>query len=187
MKKKIAILLVSGLLCCNATPVMASDVDSMSLEELKEAYKELESKYNELLAQTTEPQSDAEAEVASDFQYSQDGFTYKYLKNEVKTIDGSDYVYIFFEYTNDSGETSTPYYSLATTAYQNGVQIDSYISIQDGVPEADVAFKEVKTGTTVDIALKFALSDDSPVSVEISPMLTYGDTEIGEFTFDLNN
>ena len=60
------------------------------------------------------------------------------------------------------------------------------MSINDGVPEADTAFKEVKDGTTTDIAYKFELSDDSPVSLEIQPMVSWGDTEIGELTFELN-
>ena len=88
-------------------------------------------------------------------------------------------VFVFFEYTNDSGETSVPYYSLITTAFQDGIEINSYISMGDGVPEAEKAFKEIKSGTTTEIALKFELSDDSPVELEIRPMLLIGDEPIG--------
>ena len=78
-----------------------------------------------------------------------------------------------------------PYYSLTTKAFQNGVEIQSYMSIDDSISEANTTFKDVQTGSTVDIAIKFELVDDSPVSIEMQPMVSWGDVEIGEFSFDL--
>lgn len=161
------------------------DVYEMSLEELQNAYLELQEKYNALLSESHESNPIIDA-ANLDFEYTAEGFTYKYLNNEVKEIDGTNYVFVFFEYTNNSGETAMPYYSLTVSAFQNGIEMESYMSIDDGVPEADIAFKEIKTGTTTNIAYKFELSNNSPVSVEIQPMVSWGDTEIGEFTFELN-
>lgn len=184
MKKKNLLALVAALCISTGSVSYAADIDSMTLEELKTAYMDLEEKYNALLASIEAENTDQNSD--SDFVYSAEGFTYKYLKNEVKNVDGEDYVYVFFEYTNDSGETATPYYSLAVQAFQNGIQINSYMSYGEGIPEAETAFKEIKTGTTTEIALKFELSDDSPVSLEISPMFVIGDAEIGEYEFELN-
>lgn len=174
------LILLSTALMLSSMPVYAADIDSMTFEELKEAYLELEEKYNSLIGEET---SNTESDG---FSYSAEGFTYKYLKNEVKNIDGTDYVFVFFEYTNDSGESSIPCYSLTVTAFQNGIEIDSFMSMSDGIPEAERAFKEIKNGTTTDIALKFELSDDSPIELEISPMIVFGDTPIGEYKFELN-
>lgn len=161
----------------------AADIDSMTLDELKEAYLVLEEKYNTLLknSETEMPESSD-----SEFIYSAEGFTYKYLKNEVLNIDGTDYVYVFFEYTNDSGETAMPYYSLSVQAFQGGIQIDPYMSFDESIKEAEIAYKDIKTGTTTDVAFKFEITDDSPVSIEVSPMFIVGDVEIGEYTFELN-
>lgn len=186
MKKRLLFILLAGALAGTAVPVSATDIDSMTLEELKEAYKELETKYNALLEESGESSAEtASKNVDTNFEYSADGYTYKYLKNQVETIDGTDYVYVFFEYTNDSGQTATPYYSLTTKAFQNGVEIQSYMSIDDPISEANTTFKDVQTGSTTDIAIKFELVDDSPVSIEIQPMVSWGEVEIGEFTFDL--
>ena len=186
MKKRLLSVLLASALIGAAIPASAADIDSMTLEELKEAYKELETKYNALLEESGAAETETElGSVETDFEYSADGYTYKYLKNQIETIDGTDYVYVFFEYTNDSGQSAMPYYSLTTKAFQNGVEIQSYMSIDDPIPEANTAFKDVQTGTTTDIAIKFELVDDSPVSIEIQPMVSWGDIEIGEFTFDL--
>lgn len=191
MKKKLFIALLVGCLATSPITVSASentDISSMTLEELQQAYQELEAKYNALLEKSTNG-SDTENSAAeitdADFEYSADGYTYKYLKNQVETIDGTDYVYVFFEYTNDSGQSTMPYYSLSTKAYQNGVEIQSYMSIDDPIPEANTAFKDVQTGTTTNIAIKYELTDNSPVSIELKPMVSWGDTEIGEYTFNL--
>lgn len=183
MKKKLLVLTTVGITSCFSTIGHAADINNMTFDELKQAYIELEEKYNTLLGE-----SEMEAEnVRSDtiFSYSAEGFTYKYLKNEMKTIDGTDFVFVYFEFTNDSGNTTSPYYSLTSRAFQNGVEIESYMSFDEGVPEAETAFKEVKTGTTVDIAFKYELADDSPVSIEISPMFITDGIEIGEFEFEL--
>lgn len=184
MKKRILNLILAGAIVFS--PLYASaestDISGMTLDELQKAYVELEAKYNSLL----EKSGETEIETVSDFEYEADGHTFKYLKNEVAEKDGEEFVYVFFEYTNDSGESTTPYYALSVNAYQNGVQIDPYISYDEPFEEADTAYKDIKSGTTVDIALKFLLSDDSPVSIEISPYVMWGEMKAGEFTFELN-
>ena len=187
MKKRLLfILFASALAVGTDASVAAAAIDSMTFDELKEAYKELEAKYNALLKESEESSVETDSKnTDTKFEYSADGYTYKYLKNQVETIDGTDYVYVFFEYTNDSGQTAMPYYSLTTKAFQNGVEIQSYMSIDDSISEANTTFKDVQTGSTVDIAIKFELVDDSPVSIEMQPMVSWGDVEIGEFSFDL--
>lgn len=48
MKKNLLIALTTGMLCFSSVYVSAADIDNMSLEELKDAYRDLESKYNDL-------------------------------------------------------------------------------------------------------------------------------------------
>lgn len=184
MKKKTLFMIPAIALTAFSMNAYAADIENMTLEELKAAYMELEAKYNELAA--GESSSEDTEGSGEDFVYSCEGFTYKYLKNEIKNIDGIDYLYVFFDYTNDSGETSVPYYSLTVSAFQEGIEMTPYASFDEGIPEADKAFKEIKTGTTTDIALKYELYSDAPVSLEISPMITFGDEEIGEYEFELN-
>lgn len=50
-KRLLFILFTSALAVGTATSVSAADIDSMTFEELKEAYKELETKYNALISE----------------------------------------------------------------------------------------------------------------------------------------
>ena len=54
------ITLLTALLICTPAYCSETDIDNMSLEELKQAYRELEEKYNELAGVETEPGMSAE-------------------------------------------------------------------------------------------------------------------------------
>lgn len=189
MKRKILFLIVASLISCQPLPIFANaaDIDSMTLDELKAAYLELEEKYNVLLGQSE--LTEQEQVSNSDFVYATDDYTYKFLKHEVKiSDDDKDYLFIYFEFTNNSGHSTTPFYTdLNVKAFQNGVSLTQCISnlYSDTVPEEDIAFKNIQDGTTVTIALRYILSDDSAVSLEINPMIIWDDTEIGKYTFEL--
>lgn len=60
MKKRIIISLFATMLI--TVPTFAADIDSMTLEELKAAYLELEAKYNELAGITTEEITEVSSE-----------------------------------------------------------------------------------------------------------------------------
>lgn len=189
MKKKLVSIVLASLLVSSSFAVCAVDIDSMNIDELKTAYQELEEKYNKLLEEKeteTETQSMEETSSDIDFEYSADGYTYKYLKNEVETINGEDYVHIYFDYTNGSEQSNTPFYSLFITAYQNGVELESGSVFETGVTEVDNTMKNVQSGTTLTVAYPYKLNDTSPVSIEIKPMISFGDVEIGKLEFDLN-
>lgn len=49
MKKKLLVALTTGMFCFSSVYVSAADIDNMSLEELKDAYRELEAKYNAIV------------------------------------------------------------------------------------------------------------------------------------------
>lgn len=125
----------------------------------------------------------------SDFLYEQNGYTYKYLKSEV--VNDSSWgksVYVYFEFTNKSGQTCQPASALTITAFQNGVELDYVMPGYENIPEeSNNAYKQVQDGTTLNIALLYVLSDDSDVSLEIKPAFYNQDTEIGKYTFELNN
>lgn len=144
--------------------------------------------YMEFPLSETEKPADEAGESDGAFSYTQEGHTYKYLDNEIINDDANGKrVVIYFEYTNDSGQTTTPANALTVSAFQNGVELDGIMPGYDNaIPEADTAYKDVQSGTTVNIALIYTLSDESDVSLEISPMFYSNMTEIGKYTFSLN-
>lgn len=178
--------MIASLICCQSLPVYATDIDNMTLDELKTAYLELEEKYNALLGQSELTEQEQVSD--SEFVYSTDDYTYKFLKHEVRTSDDKDYLIIYFDFTNNSGHSTMPFYSdLNVKAFQNGVSLTQCMSntYSDTVPEEDIAFKNIQDGTTVTIALRYILSDNSAISLEINPMIIWDNTEIGKYTFEL--
>ena len=117
----------------------------------------------------TAPQT-KEAEV-SETSCTFNGFTFEYLSNELYTRDDGEYVILHFNYTNNSGQTSTPYYSLNVNAFQNGVRLQSSMLFQSGIEAVELAFTEIQDGTTVEIGIPFQVKDHSDISMEIGPMM----------------
>lgn len=117
----------------------------------------------------TAPQTE-EAE-GSETSCTFNGFTFEYLSNELITKDDGEYVILYFNYTNNSGQTSTPYYSLGVAAFQNGIRLQSYMFLHSENEALDLAYTEIQDGTTVEIGIPFQVKDHSDVSIEIGPMM----------------
>lgn len=127
-----------------------------------------------------------EVTVSDDNTYSADGFTFTYLKNEIYTAsDGTEYALVYYEFTNDSGNTVSPYWSLSTRAFQNGIQLTAATLFGTDIRELELAETQIRTGTTVTIALAYKLDDHSNLILEISPMMISADTPIFEKEIEL--
>lgn len=126
--------------------------------------------------------SDVDAQNLEEFSYSYDGYTYTYVKNEVV---GNE-ILIYFTYTNESGSTSYPDSSLSIRAFQNGIELTSLMSGWDNVPVAEEnASKAIQNDTTVEVAFRYQLTDDTDVALEITPFSYSNTTPIGKYTFSI--
>ena len=184
MKKKILCLMLCGMMAVSPISVYADEKDDR-IAELEAQVAELESELSEMKEKYEKNEKENEA---GDFAYTQDGYTYKYLKNEIiEDNTNGKRVVIYFEYTNESGQTTSPANALNIRAFQNGIELNWMMpDFNNSIPEADVAFKDIQSGTTTDIAMIYTISDESDVSIEISPMFYTDTTEIGKYTFALN-
>lgn len=117
----------------------------------------------------------------SSFTYSADGYKLKYLYYKLgKNSSGEKCIITYWNFTNKSGKSEIPYWALSFKAYQNGIELTPYSSYDDKYPEVDICYnKNVQNGKTVKIAYMHKITGKSPVSIEISPMLLYPDTKIG--------
>jgi hypothetical protein len=176
MKRK---LILGMLIVSMAAPsAVYADAKDDRIAELEAQISELQEELNSL---TTGD---------SDFEYTADGYTFKYLKSEVVNDSSwGDCVYVYFNFTNGSGSSCSPSSSLLIRAFQNGVEIESVSpGYNDNAPvENDNLYKQIQDGASVDIALLFKLDDDSDVSLELSPYFTDQDSVIGEYTFSLES
>ena len=121
-------------------------------------------------------------EKSTSLTYSADGYKLKYLSYKLgENSSGEECIITYWNFTNKSGKSVIPYWSLNFRSYQNGIELDPYSSYDGKYPEVDICHNQnVQSGATVKIAYMHKINGKSPVSIEISPILVYPDTKIGK-------
>lgn len=183
MKKKIVIALMSGMLTLSCiTPVFADAKDD-KIAELEAKVKDLESQIKELKGEDKE-----KPDPKTDFSYEQDGYTFKFLKYQVVDSESQGKVlYTFYNFTNNSGSTIEAANALIPRAFQNGVELSTSFPDSTPIEEYDNTYKSVQDGGSLDVVFMYQLTDESDVSIEITPISYSDDTPVGEYTFKLES
>ena len=137
----------------------------------------------------SEPQADAETAPEEQAQEAEpeEAPQSKYAV----TIDGStvtsDYegnpaMIVDFTFTNNSDEATSFAVACSQKAFQNGVQLETAI-VMDDLGNGYMA--EIKPGATTQARLAFSLTDESDVTVEVSELFSLDDTILAESTFSV--
>ena len=102
-----------------------------------------------------------------------------------KDYEGKDMVVINYDFTNNSEDTMSALVGIYMQAFQDGVQLDTAMVLDDSVYDAGIAQKDIKPGTTLEGCQNaFVLTSDSPVEIEVSDM--FNDPTVG-MTYDVQN
>ena len=173
MKKMFISLL---LVACMITPVSAED-NSARIAEIESRIEELNQELTDLNAELKELRG------IEGFTCEMAGFTYAYLKNEVIEQNGDEFAVLYFDFTNNSGENSAASWALNMQAFQDGVQLDSYILFMTGDDDREKALenagKQVQDGTTIEVAMAFKITSRNDITLDIGEMYPW---EPEEFT-----
>lgn len=105
-------------------------------------------------------------------QFEYEGMTVKYLRHEVMTDSvGQKVLVVYYDFTNNSDENQTFDYAFSDKCFQNGVEVEpSYWHANE---ESKNSGKEIKPGTTLEVASSFVLGDCmDDVELEIEPWIT---------------
>ena len=103
---------------------------------------------------------------------------------------GSDYegkkmICVHYDFTNHSDGSATPLFVLDTKAFQDGVQLETAIAMDESSYEAGIAQKEIKSGVTLEnCQAAYVLESDSPVEFEVSELISFSDEHL-EKTFEV--
>ena len=128
-------------------------------------------KVNQTIEETTEDDT-------IDFEY--EDIYVKFLESTVE----NGKLYVYFEMKNGSDENYAFDYTFTTTAFQNGVELETdYIYNCD---EEENGSKEIQPGTTIKVAEVFELSDNiSTVTLEVAPLIDFSNTKLLTFNIEL--
>ena len=92
--------------------------------------------------------------------------TLTFIQGKTVTINETEYVGIFFDYTNNSDETAIPCDEINVKAFQNGKELTVVVYTGQEIEGAIQCDTSVQPGTTTSIVWTFEPQDESTVSVE---------------------
>lgn len=88
-----------------------------------------------------------------------------------KSYDGNDLIVLQYDFTNNGSDDTNAMWTLGFQAFQNGIQIDSGF----GETVSHNRDKSIKPGVTISCEEAFVLTDNSPVEIEISELISFSD------------
>lgn len=137
----------------------------------------------------SEPQADAEtapeeqAQEAEPEEAPQSKYAVTIDGSTVTTdYEGNPAMIVDFTFTNNSDEATSFAVACSQKAFQNGVQLETAI-VMDDLGNGYMA--EIKPGATTQARLAFSLTDESDVTVEVSELFSLDDTILAESTFSV--
>ena len=101
--------------------------------------------------------------------------------------DGYPCVALYYDYTNKDAEPTGAYLAdYYITVFQNGVECDSAFLSYDEREEAfDNYTKKVTTGTTINVAQAYRISDMSDITIQIKEMWNWSNPRVDTVTLSL--
>lgn len=129
------------------------------------------------------PTPESTPEPVTQFEY--EGMIVKYLRHEVMTDSiGQKVLVVYYDFTNNSDENQTFDYAFSDKCFQNGVEVErSYWHANE---ESKNSGKEIKPGTTLEVASSFVLGDCmDDVELEIEPWITWEENILFSMNLEL--
>lgn len=96
-----------------------------------------------------------------------------------KDYENKSMIVVDYDFTNNSDSDTAALYAINMKAFQNGIQLETAIVMDNKVYDAGVAQKEIKPGVTLEKCQSaFVLSDNSPVTVEMTEIFSFDDKKL---------
>lgn len=96
-----------------------------------------------------------------------------------------DAIVIRYNFTNNSDEAASFMFATQSKAFQDGVELEMAILMDDDAYNSQDLTKEIKPGASIEVEKAFVLDSDSPVEAEVTELVSFDDEEKVEKTFDL--
>lgn len=112
------------------------------------------------------------------------GCSLKYIRHEIKKdVAGADCIAVFYEFTNNSSETTSYAYTFADKAFQNGIELDTSIFLLDEIE--DNSYKDIRPGVSVEVYSLFVPQDESVVELEVAEWISLSDKPLDTMMLSL--
>lgn len=100
---------------------------------------------------------------------------------KLTSYDGEELLVVFYNFTNNSEDTTSATIALHFKAFQDGVQLDSGYLSEDGLPADkaatyDADWKDIRPGTTIQCYAAFVPASTSDIEVEVTELISFDNT-----------
>lgn len=157
-------------ICLSAFGILISVLAPQYLKYVEKAKQENIS--NE--SNTNSPASLTTNQNADDgiIDFEKNGCHIKYLRHEIsENAAGDKCIVVFYEFTNNSSETTSYIYTFSDQAFQNGIELEKSLFLMDDIE--DNRSKDIRPGVSVEVYSLFEPQDDSIVDLEISEWVSF--------------
>lgn len=93
--------------------------------------------------------------------------------------EGNPAIVVTYAWTNNSDDTTSALAAVHAKAFQDGVELENAIIMNQDVFDSNSYMKDVRPGTTIDVQNAFTLtSETSIVEVEIAELISFTDEKV---------
>lgn len=149
-----------------ATPTMTAAAEASPTQD-----KASQSAKDEESAEPTQ-----EAVADGDYTVTIDG------SKQTKDYEGEKALVVDYTFTNNSDKAQSFLVVISAKAFQNGVELESAMILDDDVYDIDNSMKDVKPGAKLKVQSAYLLEDDSDVTLEVSDSWSFDDKYLAEAT-----
>ena len=137
-------------------------------------------------ASASAPAASASASSAAKQSSAATSKKYEVTIDDARTAEdykGNPVIIVRFSWTNNSDKATSFAVAAFPKCFQNGVQLDTGIVVND--IDSDGYLADVKPGYGTSLEMAYSLKDDSPVTVEVGPLVNTKGEVWAEATFDV--
>jgi hypothetical protein len=115
---------------------------------------------------------------------TQNGCTLKYLRHEIATnASGDNCLVVYYQFTNNSSDTTSYLYTFSDQAFQNGIELDKSLFLMDDIE--DNRSKDIRPGVSVEVYSLFVPHDNSTIELEVSEWISFSDKPLDKMELAL--
>lgn len=169
MKGKIISIFLAAILCASVA-ACSNEASTESVPETSVTSTSAESvSTSEESSSESEQGTEQETGTVEKINLDNSEGTLTYTNYELTTdYEGNPAILVYYDYTNKKEETSYAQMTFYPQAFQNGVECDLAILMDDNEAYSN-ASKEITTGTTINVAFAYSLQDTTnPVTIEVT-------------------
>jgi len=95
----------------------------------------------------------------------------------IEKYDGDPAVIITYEWTNNSDDEASFSFSFDDKVYQNGIECEFAIIIDNDAYDGSNSIKDIKPGSTLEVQEVYSLNDaTTPIDIEVTELITFDKT-----------